>query len=254
MVFNFCMKLISLTPPGVKKFVRRKELSLIFGIYVNLRELLRNPENFGQVQEDKELRKWLPESDGTYIDVGAGYPVRGSNTYFLYKRKGFKGTCIEPIKNNCTLHRLFRPKDLIINALAGTNPGNQFFYEFNLYEYSTVDDARAQEVLSIAGTRLVRKSILTEIKLSDLRIPMTPRDATLISIDCEGADLEVLYSNDWEVTRPRVICVEEMNTPIDDESSITSFLTKLGYRLECVLSPSLIFVAEEFQLTPYQGQ
>ncbi len=41
---------------------------------------------YSQTGEDVLIAKYLPEDTGKYLDIGAGLPIRGSSTYFLYKR------------------------------------------------------------------------------------------------------------------------------------------------------------------------
>jgi hypothetical protein len=61
----------------------------------------RSRSSFG---EDRVLVKFLPEVLGSYIDVGAGAPVRGSNTYLFYER-GWRGITIDPIKSLVKMHQ-----------------------------------------------------------------------------------------------------------------------------------------------------
>ena len=55
-----------------------------------------------------------------------------------------------------------------------------------------------------------------------------------ISIDVEGLDIEVLYSNDWDKYLPSIILIEELNDNIDSiikQSKIYSFLKSKNYYL-----------------------
>ena len=52
----------------------------------------------GQFEEDKLILKYLPENPKRqYMDIGAGAPVKLSNTYFFYQM-GWNGMLIEPNK------------------------------------------------------------------------------------------------------------------------------------------------------------
>jgi len=53
----------------------------------------------------------------------------------------------------------------------------------------------------------------------------------LLNIDVEGLDLQVLQGNDWNSFRPRVICVEDWQSPFSEESKVTIFLKSLNYKL-----------------------
>jgi hypothetical protein len=74
---------------------------------------------------------------------------------------------------------------------------------------------------------------------------MSPKDPTILSIDVEGFDLEVLKSNDWSRVIPRVICVEELGNlqPLEDlPSQIQMYLEMQGYILKTRTILSSIFV------------
>jgi hypothetical protein len=76
---------------------------------------------------------------------------------------------------------------------------------------------------------------------------MKPIEPSLISIDVEGMDLNVLSSNNWEKITPRVICIEEDPT-IQSESEIAKYLKTVGYRYIDSTGLSSIYVHEEYLL------
>jgi hypothetical protein len=55
-----------------------------------------------------------------------------------------------------------------------------------------------------------------------------------MSVDTEGYDLQVLKSNDWNVFKPKVICVESAvfanNNIYDEENNLSVYLANLGYK------------------------
>lgn len=240
-------RLIARLPKSWKLLARNQKFAIPFGVYVNLRSILERPNCFGQIKEDLEIARWCPESYGKYIDIGAGYPVKGSNSYIFYKRGGWQGIAIEPILSNCQIFRIFRRNDRIINALVGNENIEKTFFQISPYEYSTIDESVAEERLADPKVKLLSRTKIVQIKLSDLKIEMTPDEPSFMSIDCEGADLDVLKSNDWSTTRPRIVCVEEFSDRKNPSDNVTTFLEGVGYRLVATLSPSLVFVANEYQ-------
>jgi FkbM family methyltransferase len=161
---------------------------------------------YSQCNEDELMLKYLPEKIGTYIDVGAGQPVRGSNTYYFYK-KGWTGHLFEPIQSNINLLNFFRKRDLKYRKLIGEINSKSEFYEFVPTEYSTTIKSIAEELV-MQGRKLRKVYSLESIRLSDTNIELGPLEASFISIDVEGADLQVLNSIDWSRIKPRVVCVE----------------------------------------------
>lgn len=82
---------------------------------------------------------------------------------------------------------------------------------------------------------------LRSSSLSSLQIRMTPFKPTLISIDVEGLDLDVLKSIDWEKVTPRVICVEDTSR-VYSETEISKYLKSKGYVLKDSTGISSIYV------------
>lgn len=216
----------------------------------SFRVLIRNiqfrysaPKVYGQSAEDFLLRQWLPENRGSYIDVGAGEPIRGSNTYWLYKR-GWSGVLVEPISENCRILKLLRSRDKILQVLVGDVAGFTDFYEFEPYQYSTTVPSVAQG-LQKRSIRLKKIHTMRVCLLSELAPEMNPLSPTLISIDVEGADLSVLKSNNWHKTRPRVICVEELDVS-NNESQLSAYLTIQGYQRVTYTTFSSIWVENSY--------
>ena len=76
---------------------------------------------------------------------------------------------------------------------------------------------------------------------------MKPTEPSLLSIDVEGMDLNVLKSNNWRKITPRVICVEE-SAPVHSHSEISKYLKTFGYKYIESTGLSSIYVHEEYVL------
>lgn len=196
---------------------------------------------FSQCGEDLAIIKYLPEDDGIYLDIGGGHPVIGSNTILL-DRRNYKGFVVEPIskfsqgfKKRKNLVRVFE------TVCAPTNEPVDFF-EFENSFLSTTSIEVAKSLMS-SGEKLVSKRKLTPQKLSDLRVSASPSCASVLDIDVEGVDLEVLNSNDWTTFRPRVILIESHT---QNKLKIENYLKNLNYCLVEVCKMTLIFVSREY--------
>ena len=201
---------------------------------------LIRPKWYSQTGEDRLIAKYLPEKTGKYLDIGAGLPIRGSNSYFLYKR-GWSGVVVDPISLNIKLFRVFRPRDIRFQTCVGISETEIFFYEFIPYGYSTIEESVARNLLESGNARLRSRTSMKVIPTSVLAPPMTPYDATFLSIDIEGAEYEALSSINWGVTTPRVICVEEWDGA-DAQRKIAGLLTEKGYVLKERTALSAIYV------------
>jgi hypothetical protein len=142
----------------------------------------------------------------------------------------------------------FRPKDQVLNILIGTKRNLIDFWEFEPYEYSTADKDVAEKVMKISGVRLLNLSQKKVLPLSEIVSPAGPLEPILLSIDVEGFDLQVLKSNDWEKFRPRVICVEEWATTLDEDytSEISLFLKGMNYQRKAWTGLSSVYVEKTY--------
>jgi hypothetical protein len=211
----------------------------------NLFELLKNKESFSQMGEDMQIQNWIFEEKGKYLDIGAGEPIRGSNTFRFYQ-KGWTGILVDPISSNYRANKFFRPRDEVVQALIGIGEPVDF-WNFDPYQYSTMDAKVANDLISFGKIKLVSKTTLQRVKMESLGCIATPNDPFFLSLDVEGSELEVLMSNDWEKFMPRIICVEIWYpNMVGEEDRVDSYLYKLGYECKSVNKTSSIFVHRDF--------
>jgi len=198
---------------------------------------------YSQFGEDVFLLNFFGSATGKYVDVGSGHPVRGSNTFILYQR-GWSGISIEPLSKNILLTRKHRPRDESIMALCGETEGEILFWEYEQYEYSTTVQIRVHE-LAEQGHHPIRTCSLRVRPLRSLGISATPQDPYVLSIDVEGAELDVLRGNDWAAFTPPVIIAEEFSRPWLTNSEISQFLSAQGYELRNYIGISSIYVHKQ---------
>jgi hypothetical protein len=203
--------------------------------------------SYSQNGEDIVCARYLPEENGSYIDVGCGQPVHDSNTFFLYKR-GWSGIVIDPIANNSKLYSVLRRKDNFRKILIGSPSEEKEidFYEFIPYLYSTTSPSVAQK--SIANGRILKSiNSLQVASLSTFTPRVDPLSASLLSIDIEGLEMECLRSINFDIYMPRVICVEEWDETItSSQSEVRAFLTTVNYSFVARTRLSSIFVHNEY--------
>ncbi|GAC1441644.1 MAG: hypothetical protein NVSMB55_09950 [Mycobacteriales bacterium] len=179
-------------------------------------------------QEDVRLRRvaHLLESQ-VYVDVGAGDPVEGSVTYWLYLQ-GWTGVLVEPGSRAAALTPV-RPRDLVLDAAVSAVSG-----ELALYKtapdagMSTIRADRLAEVLSLGqSVTEVRVPVLTLTEV----FARAPGPVSVLSVDVEGAEGEVLGSLDWAAHRPAVVVVEAIRpwSSIPTTDDFEPALTAAGY-------------------------
>ena len=190
--------------------------------------------------EDLEIVKYFENlNNGFYVDVGCYHPVEVNNTYLLYK-KNWKGINIDPNKFSIELFNFLRPDDLNYN-LAISNKGGQgeFYYQKKLSKLSTLKKAIAKGVFQ---ENFKTKKITTS-RLTDLidKTKFKNKKIDFLNVDAEGSDLDVLKSLNFDIYRPKIICVEIITNPSLapgyqfstvtklEDSEIYKFLIKLNY-------------------------
>ena len=196
---------------------------------------------YSQCGEDLAIARYLPERYGIYVDVGAGHPVIGSNTFKLDKR-GFEGIIIEPISKFAFEFKKRKSKVKIYQTICAGDASETPFFEFekSFLSTSSIEDS---ERLIKSGEVLIQKSRVTPIRLSDLNFSVTPEFPSFLDIDTEGTDLSVLRSNDWIKFRPRVVLVE---THRRDRVQIVEFLESVSYHEVAHCEMTVIFLADEY--------
>ena len=237
-------KLYNYFPVRLRLLIQSSWINFYF--YALYSFLISKTQDFySQTGEDQLLLKYLPEANGSFVDVGAGQPVRGSNTYYFYKR-GWSGTLIDPVDFNLRLTKLFRTRDKFIQNIVSSKNATLNFYEFYQAEYSTIEKSVAESLVN-RGIKLRSKIDLKPITLASLNLACEPIDATLLSIDVEGHDLEVLQSNNWSGFKPRVICVEEnIASNKQSDSNIANYLMAYGYKFVESTGLTSIYVHSDY--------
>ena len=202
-------------------------------------ELFKRKNRFlGHSKEDSKLAELLDEDNGTYIDIGSGRPISGSNTFYFY-RKGWKGILIDPLTTNRILSQFLRPRDKFIQGVISENPDFEIpFWEFYPYGNSTTVQELAEKQEKKLGFYLVRKVNIKNIPIKSLA-PLMMENLTLLSIDTEGRDFEILQGLDFSIIKPKVICVEAWTK--NEENEIAGLLFRNGYFFTGRFGNSIIF-------------
>jgi FkbM family methyltransferase len=202
--------------------------------------------SYTQNMEDTHL--WAAfggRHQGTYIDIGAGHPIADNVSFFFYER-GWRGVAVEPQANLVDLYARLRPRDIAVAALIGTRSGETDFHVFEAFHgLSTTDMKHAEAATALgAGYRTVKVPMLT---LAELCRKHKLRDIDFLKVDVEGAEADVLKSNDWKAFRPKAVVVEAI-APGSNEPSWQSwepFLLAQGYGFMLFDTLNRFYVAEE---------
>ncbi len=227
----------------MKQYLKKNKSEL--ATFLRFPWLYLNP-SFSQEGEDILLKKIFKyRKKGFFVDVGAHHPYRYSNTYALYQL-GWSGINIDATPDSMTAFQKARPRDTNLELVISDATRTTQYYIFEDSALNTLDPAASQRVISSGQSKL---SCIIELQATTLKKVLSnylPQDTLIdfLNIDVEGADLQVLKSNDWKRYLPKVIAIEESS----QNSPTHTFLTQKGYRSICRTISTTIFLHQKDSL------
>lgn len=184
----------------------------------------------------------------SYLDIGANHPFGLSNTYLFYK-KGCTGVNIEPDPALIEQFQKLRPRDINLNIGVGVENAELDFY---LMSASTLNTFSKETANEYTKSKLLGYPTIVEVK----KLPVIPVNDVLkkyfsqnqpyfISIDVEGWDYEILSSIDFNLYKPKLICIETNQGIQNDLDKYAGLLASAGYFQYAENSINSIFIKEE---------
>ena len=226
----------------IRPFIYRKYQNFVFLIN-NIKPIFKKSRrSYSDYGEDLIIEKFINSNTGSYIDIGAGHPIIGSNTYYFYK-KGWKGITVEPIKFHNRLHKIVRRRDKQIKKLVSETNTRTKFYEFNPTQYST-NSLEQYTVMVKNGMKERRSYYLNVISINQI-LSMVKNSVYFLSIDCEGYDSTIIKSIRWEdLNKPRIICFEKINEKKELEN-VELILLNNGYKLAKASNINYVYLLQD---------
>jgi FkbM family methyltransferase len=211
----------------------------------------------GQLMQDKYLDETIfnKKEKGLFVEVGALDGIGASNTYFFEKERNWTGLLIEPnpveyirliecgrdaVFENCAVSNEEREVEFLsISGPCNVLSGIMSFYDerhlqrinYELSQYSNYPITH--ELYSTA--EIVK---LQAVRLQTLFDKYGYVNIDLLSIDVEGAEMQVLESIDFDKTNIECILLEN-NYGIEKE---TLFLESKGFKAATNIQWDVIFI------------
>jgi hypothetical protein len=159
--------------------------------------------SYSQIAKDLVLMFYLKdELDKTYIDIGCNDPNRFSNTRLLYEA-GWTGIDIDANPEFEVSYQKSRPRNTFVSALVGTSLEPVDFYFFAESTLNTTSTVLADEYTRDGWELLRIGEIIPKTLSSVIGEELNGIAPTLLCLDCEGADFDVLKSADLERFKPK---------------------------------------------------
>ncbi len=194
--------------------------------------------------EDIFLSKFFKKKNsGFYVDVGCYHPFFWNNTYLLYKKK-WNGINIDANPLSVELFKVARKNDYNFNlAITQKNKTKiKLFYRRKMNVLNTTNKKFAKITFPHGyKTANVKCSSLT--KVLD-KTKYKGRVIDFLDVDVETTDKDVLESLNFNIYKPKLICIEIRFNKLKDLkfNTIYQFLLKKGYKLVWRKKISFIFL------------
>lgn len=189
--------------------------------------------SYSQHGEDAIILELLSHYDlkgSVYIDVGANHPSDISNSYLLY-RKGYRGIVIEPNQELIGLFRKFRPGDIALPIGCGNTNTVLPFHISKTPVLSSFMDTRE--------TNVYKTMYIPVMRLDDAVRDMQFDFVSLLSIDVEGLNYEVMEGARETINRSLLLCLEYDTE--EDGQRFSQFLGK-NFELHQNIGCNLLFI------------
>jgi FkbM family methyltransferase len=197
---------------------------------------------YSETGEDVLLDEVFDSQIGTYLDIGSGHPVIGSNTYYFYKR-GWTGVCVDPQPNLKIAYKLIRFKDKFLPQVVSKGKKVAYFkFANSLLSTTNIKVAKYHQSRGLKYTRLE----LECISIKNLLPPgIASTENFFVSIDVEGSELEILEGINFSKQRPRAIIIESWVRPWSSKSKINELFKRANYELISYTGLSALYVPIE---------
>lgn len=184
---------------------------------------------FGLNKIDQFLEEYFPHKNGYFIELGANDGISQSNTLFLEKYKNFKGVLIEPHPGNFEKCRKNRSKRnyYVMGACVSFNyvrPSMNFTYSnlmtISLEGETTIENPaqHAEKGKEFLGDESIFQFSANTYTLNGiLKQAKAPNNIDFLSLDVEGAEIEVIKGINFAEYRFKIICVETNNFDLINE-------------------------------------
>lgn len=207
----------------------------------------QEPGYYSQNGQDKYLveKVFLNSRKGIFVDIGANDGITGSNTYYMENKLGWNGICVEP--NPAIFQKLKAArKSLLINCAISQEETESTFLKISGYAemlsglIEFYDEGHLQridrELKEHGGSK--EKIKIRCRNINNLLKENSLNTIDYLSIDTEGAELQILRTINFDEINIKVISVENNY----NMELIETLMKERGYKLVEILGADDIYI------------
>jgi FkbM family methyltransferase len=225
-----------LHPKKIKKLIKSFCPPILWSYLINLKNKSFKYKSINNL--DKKIESYLNFDNGYFVELGANDGISQSNSYYFEKYREWKGVLIEPIPHNylkCLKNRSKRTR-VFCNACVSFDYKEKFveIIYSNLMSISLgiETDINNPENHALTGKQFLKEGednfnfYAIANQLNNILLKANaPKQIDFLSLDVEGAELEVLKGINHNEYRFKFICIESRSIEkITDYLSINNYL------------------------------
>lgn len=183
------------------------------------KEVLLGVQSYSQYGEDRIIefifQAIIKRKLNFYLDIGSNHPYKLSNTFLFYSKYGANGICIEANSHLAQYHSELRERDKVLNMCVVSEDkynNNSEDIDFYILDKDGLSSFRYEDIkkyTDVGNAKLINIAKVKKITINDILIKyVKDNEIDLLSIDVEGIEDEILKEFDFNIKRPKVICVE----------------------------------------------
>jgi len=204
----------------------------------------------------------IPFDQVSYLDLGANHAKELSNSYFFYKQ-GARGVLVEANPELIDELKKERSGDIILNKAIALNTDQKEieFYSLSGDGLSTISYEAAMETCKANPEIFIKEKYkIPVITVEDIfDTYFSESNPTIMSIDLEGIEMEVLKQIDLKKHRPIIIIIEDIpyspRLIIDGkENKALDFLNGNGYTEYAFTGINGIYLDREYVKRFYENK
>ncbi|KAI8109868.1 hypothetical protein M9434_001147 [Picochlorum sp. BPE23] len=221
------------------------------------RDVSTYPSQYGQDAYIHETFEDILPRHGYFLEFGARDGVQHSNTYYFDRIFGYDGVLLEPVPVDYNKAIVSRERygvsvyhGLACGRTLSTEASKKFVFDVNLEGLGMVADEKKDEKvkkLKDLASERNQKPHVSELTLRCLDVQQHVKvngidSLVIMSVDCEGCELDVLKDFDFVVT-PVSILLVEINKDLED---ILNILIPAGFIPVDARTSDIILVSRKF--------